>query len=567
MSLNCLNTIITDRLAINIDVTKLGSWNLNTGLTINSLTKWNNSISDDLTLVDYGLTAFDNGRASSLNDGIVITQNDNKLSLHRIGFNNNSGGTYYNGYSITSVTGTSVGKYFSLNGGYLQGFFKLDGYNYELLPPRYNDGITIETLVELLPQSNGIFYYMGVRAEDKYNPFFTGETTYISGTTVKYGGNQTGFTYQYSGITTSEGNYLISDTKKFVTLSAFSQPEYAETFIVDNVEQLENIANNLICFEITSNKNLKYSYVDEFGVINVNESPNTIDRVGWTLISVVFKPYDIISDYNPNRYLCYPRRKGDLMFYINGRLFWKIIDFDEFYFNSINNDSEKQIGVPYNISWGGGSFGLKHSWHYSNISGNTITKDPVKDNLFIERYFDSSFIGNIQKLRIYDIALKSDEILHNATIDARSNVNYGILISKGGRIIRQYENVTYIPQQSSGSDIRKSIRYRNNDGSYKNLYQMIDIKVIIKSRTNPNVELVKFKKISEVGWLQLVYMNDTTYDFIVPNTITSQHPNETLFAEIKFQWQDLFDIDGIADKIFIVNITPANLLDNTVKNY
>ena len=158
-------------------------------------------------------------------------------------------------------------------------------------------------------------------------------------------------------------------------------------------------------------------------------------------------------------------------------------------------------------------------------------------------------------------------MLHNAIIEANSNANYAIQISRGGRIIQQYENITYIPQPTSGSDIRKSIRYRNADGTYKNLYQMLDIKVVVKSRNNPNVELVKFKKVAESGWLSLIYMNDTAYDFIVPDTITALHPNEILFAEIKFQWTDPDDIDNVLDKIFIVDITTTNLLNNTVKNY
>ena len=187
--------------------------------------------------------------------------------------------------------------------------------------------------------------------------------------------------------------------------------------------------------------------------------------------------------------------------------------------------------------------------------------------IFIQKYFNTPYIGNVQKLRMYDIALSPSEILHNAIVEANGNVNYLILISKGGRIINQYENVTYSTQVTSGSDIRKSIRYRNSDGTYKDLYQILDIKVVVKSRSNPNVELVKYKKVAEPGWLALIYTNDTSYDFIVPDTITSQHPNEILFAEIKFQWTDPNDIDGVLDKIFVVNITSNSLLNNTVKNY
>jgi len=813
MNLNCLNNIITDNLAIHIDLTNLNSWNLNSGLTVNSLTKWKNATVDDLKLFDFGLTAFDNGRINKLYSGLTLTQDNNKLALYRIGFNNSSGGTFYTNYTISGVTGSSVGRYFSLFGGYLQGFFKLEDYNYNLFPSRYSNGITIETIIEILPQSEGIFYYMGTRAEDKYNQFFSGETTITDTRNILYGGKSTGYEYQFSGVTTSENNYLDAYSKDIKKLSKFREPENANTIIFDSVQQLNNISNNIISFEITDDKKIKYKYVDSNGNIIQNESPNIINRIGWTIIGIVFKPYEIIDDFK-SLSKCYPKRKGDLIFYINGRKFWKIKDFDEFYFKGLDNDKEKQLGVPYNISWGGGSFGLKNSWHYdfktygiytgqtgttyidnnfiieadpistdcytapisdivlaglslstdsntftykdkcnSNVeypltvmrvkytggtgntyfikynqpisilsnrdyitnlllnnnnffSGGTINKisiliysndininivnsieyiypltneyilslqnsklqpfddkheyeyiknkimyygvtgipvtpenalivgfgnhnqntiitgqngwlpikttfrtdnnigkntaylgilietdgkfntggtlyindfkyiaadiisqDKNKNNLFVEKYFNSSYVGNIQKLRVYDIALQPQEILHNAIIEAKNNTGFGILISKGGRIIQQYEDIPYIPQQSSGSDIRKSIRYRNSDGTYKDLYQMIDIKVIVKSRNNPSIELIKFKKIAISGWTQLIYINDTTYDFIVPNTITAEHPNEILFAEIKFQWADPNDIDNIFDKIFVIDITNNNLLDNTVKNY
>ena len=567
MNLGCLTGIITDNLAVHIDLTDIRSWNLNTDLTLYSLTKWKNAVSDDLNLLDFGLTGFDNGRVNDLNTGITLTRNDTKLKLHRIGYNNDNGGIYYSGYTITPITGTSVGRYFFLSGGCLQGFYKLQDYHFELFPPRYNRGITIETLVEILPQTSGIFFYMGTRAEDKYNPFFSGETAITGTTSTQYGGKSAGNAYRFSGITTSEGNYLVSYDETREKRSAFAVPEDSDIVIFETTEQLNNISNNIIAFEITDEYRLKYRYIDANGNLLQNESPNQINRVGWTIITVVYKPYDIIGNYDELQYLCYPRRTGDLMFYINGRLFWKIVDFDEFYFKSLNTDKEKQLGVPFNITWGGGSFGLKHSWHYNNFDINEIIQDESKSNLFIEKYFDSYYIGNIQKLRLYDVALTSQEILHNASIEGKSNVNYCIFISKGGRIIRQAANVTYTPQVSSGSDIRKSIRYRNADGTYKDMYQMTDVKVVIKSKSNPNVELVKFKKTAESGWLALIYMNDTTYDFIVPNTITTAHPNETLYAEIKFQWVDPLDIDNITDKIFIVNITTTNLLNNTVKNY
>jgi len=100
-------------------------------------------------------------------DGITLTPNDTLFSMYRVGYNDvvnpttgeTSGVTITTTYlpiSATSVTGGSL-NYFELNGGYLQGFFKLNGYNYQLLPFRYINGISLETILYLYSESYGIF--------------------------------------------------------------------------------------------------------------------------------------------------------------------------------------------------------------------------------------------------------------------------------------------------------------------------------------------------------------------------------------------------------------------------
>lgn len=362
MNLECLNNIITDHLAIYIDLTNIKSWNLNSGFTSYSLTKWSGAVSDNINLMDFGLTEFDNGRTNVMWSGITLTPNDTYFSMYRIGRNNvqnpttgeTSGitvNTIYDIYpmSATSITGGSM-NYFDLTGGYLQGFFKLKDYNYELFPARYNNGITIETLLYLHSNSEGIFYMMGVRAEDKYNPYFSGETTtgLTSGTT--------------SGVTTSLGNYLDSIIETQILKKRFNIFEEKITTIFSGASQSDNIKNNAIAFLLTEDKKLAYKYINADGRIVTNSSSAIINRTGYTWVTIVFTPNDIIED--PDLLECAPQRTGKLVFYVNGRAVWIIREFPEFYFHSINNDKEKQIGVPYSISWGGGSFGLENSWHY-----------------------------------------------------------------------------------------------------------------------------------------------------------------------------------------------------------
>jgi hypothetical protein len=817
-NLHCLNDIIYDNLAVNIDLTQFDSWNLNTGLTVSSLTKWSKAISDNINLIDYGLTEFDNGATNVIYSGITISPSDLYFKMNRVGYNyvinpttgQTSGSTVITKYDLYPITATTsnVGNYFNLNGGYLQGFFGLYNYNYKLLPYRFNRGISIETLLYIQPNSQGIFFMMGIRAEDKYNQYFSGETMtgYTTITNIPY----------FSGVTTSENNTFDSYNETEITKKAFSKFEDNQEILYTIPPIINNIKGNVIAFELTSDKKLAYRYVDDNGNLIMNVSQLVLPSSGWALISIVFTPDEIIKDLD--LLSCYKRRTGKLILYVNGRAIWIIKDFPEFYFRNILNNRNLQIGVPYSISWGGGSFGLKNSWHYdyqtyslytnqnntyinnkfiiesdplpppcSPYSGGTIlsgisltldnttfhtvdvcdstirypenvlkitysgstentnnskyfikfnqkiealsnreytinlnmfnagffdayiennfnnkisiivygstdvniineivyyfpisitelinlsdiglfpfpdkqeyeyelngrlyygaTGVPVRYNdlstyinltnnayvtgemewiplmckfktsnnsgkqqlyvgiliesdyginkntpifikdfkytaqdilvqdtnrpTFIEENFDNSFIGGIQKLRIYDCALTSPEILHNALMEAK---NGSINVQNGGRLMTPTTPTptSYIFQYTAGSDIRKSIKYKNADNTYKNLFNIIDIMVIIKSRTNPNTILIKYDKISgstsgTTGWYNLIYVDDYTYDFIIPNTITMVHPNEILFAEIKFQWVDPNDFDNINDVIIITDVTTA-LIDNTIKN-
>ncbi|GAG91410.1 unnamed protein product, partial [marine sediment metagenome] len=72
-------------------------------------------------------------------------------------------------------------------------------------------------------------------------------------------------------------------------------------------------------------------------------------------------------------------------------------------------------------------------WNY--VGSDALSKDSTKDNLLIEQNFDKSFNGGIQKLRLYDMAFNSQQILHNAIIEGNSNSAYNLIIQRGGRII------------------------------------------------------------------------------------------------------------------------------------
>lgn len=379
--LSCLNTIITDNLAVHIDLTNINSWNLNSGFTSVSLTKWNKAISDNIFLYDFGLTGFDNGRVKKMYDTLTILPTDTKLTLYRVGYNTATGGTFYNGYGITGVTGASAttGNYFNVNGGYLQGFFKLKKYKYELLPPRYGSGITVETILRLTPQSfnDGYFLFMGARAEDKYIPSFSGESIQFTATTTADTANSFSLpsvrvtnTLEFSGVTTSEDHFLNQYVDQDILLAGSNTPDLFVTRPVANYDL--GRSGNTIGWFLSTDRRIGYTRINASGITESNVSDRQIPGTGWTIIDIVFKPYEIITDRATLD--CAPSRTGDFTVYVNGRRFWKIENFDEYYFKGFKTQREKQLGVPYNISWGGGTFGLKHSFHYDLHQYNLLNK-------------------------------------------------------------------------------------------------------------------------------------------------------------------------------------------------
>jgi len=427
MNLQCLNNIITNDLAINIDLTNLKSWNLNTGLTTFSLIKWSDAISDNINLIDFGLTGFDNGAKNKMWEGISLTSEDNLFFMNRVGYNTvinpttgeTSGVTVITNFlPISAITSTDTGNYFDLNGGYLQGFFKLENYNYELLPSRYANGITIETLLYLYPESQGIFYMMGARAEDKYNPYFSGET--ITGNTT-------------TGITSSLNNFLDALEPNEVVKKGFILPEEMYETKYLETSPINNIKNNVIAFELTLDKRIGYKYINNDGLVITNTSPSIINpSTGWTIIDIVFLPDNTLTY---NELDCADQRTGKLIIYLNGRAFWIINEFPEFYFKGFSNDKEKQIGVPYSISWGGGSFGLSESWHYDyqnyeiyNGQNSTyinskfiIVADPIPTECYIPPTGDTSLNGFI---------LSADNSTFKYSKICEPNIEYPLTVMK-----------------------------------------------------------------------------------------------------------------------------------------
>jgi hypothetical protein len=129
-------------------------------------------------------------------------------------------------------------------------------------------------------------------------------------------------------------------------------------------------------------------------------------------------------------------RLGNLKFYVNGKLFMVAENFEEIIPRLLNVEKEKQIGVGYNISVGGGTQGLHDNLTFSggcpvDINEIEYQQDPeclttndlthteysgLTTQIRLEEIFGGSLIGDISAFRMYTEPLNASQIKHNFRI-------------------------------------------------------------------------------------------------------------------------------------------------------
>jgi hypothetical protein len=129
-------------------------------------------------------------------------------------------------------------------------------------------------------------------------------------------------------------------------------------------------------------------------------------------------------------------RLGTLKFYVNGRLFMVAEDFEEIIPRLLNAPKERQIGVGYNISVGGGTQGLHDNLTFSGGCPETVDdivyqQDPeclttydldntiysgLTTHIKLEEIFGGSLIGDVSAFRMYSEPLNASQIKHNFRI-------------------------------------------------------------------------------------------------------------------------------------------------------
>jgi hypothetical protein len=431
-------------------------------------------------------------------------------------------------YNIVTKTATTIGQYYELYGGYLQGFYKLYGYDYEVLPERMHKGWTVEMMLkprlvdEYVPSSgqtylnniytenSGTFFFMGARAENKFYHYASGNADTFSGYTRVTSGLTDCLSTCSCGntaITNSDcysiyPSSAITISKNCTTTTVVQEDHNPENDVFSNALSLRfegDPSNPHLCVKFllltgscvttgsceTTGLTFESGYtITEIcstdGIYDVCTTGSTgIEK--WLMLDVVFErnitwdECDLLNmgglgdirqmhytatTYNNSVSLIgppathsgntYPSkvetiqlnrkwldqreyRLGKLKFFVNGKLFMTIENFEEIIPRELNDVKEKQIGVPFNISWGGGTFGLRESLTFSGCSGATgpYIQDPevmcdntlsgtslsgLTTNILLEQNFGGTFMGGISEFRMYVEPLGAAQVQHNYRI-------------------------------------------------------------------------------------------------------------------------------------------------------
>jgi hypothetical protein len=508
------------------------------------------------TICDIGLTGIDNGLVTGMTGQSITVTNglDNTQTFSRNFFdrrfkmfqitgytsppnNRFSGSSAQTLYEMVSYSGNNVGYYVELYGGFYQGFYKLFGYDYDIMPERMNRGWTMEmvlkprlfnvfqnsytstTLNNLYPDNQNIFFFFGTRAENKFyhhasgtplsDSGYTRVTESLSDCLKTCACADTGVTnsrcidvYEPSAVTVTHNvncncgcnNSTITDipdkdplwdgmsnaiaiklcgdpTNPKIGVRVFSfTGDCITTGTTPNTGITYNTGYTITDYCSTDGiydyclSNTAFTYTEHWFLIDVVWERNTwldtcdlyyrgglglitdyvyLDSLANNSVALIEPPItsgdeipvqlDIVK-LNERWLIEKNYRKGKLKIYVNGRLFYTIDDFEEIIPRALDTDKERQIGVPFNISWGGGTLGLHENLTFSACPTGTTNyyiQDPecfpnevlsgtslsgLSTNIFLENNFGGTFDGAISQFRFYVDNLDSSKIRHNFNI-------------------------------------------------------------------------------------------------------------------------------------------------------
>lgn len=194
--------------------------NIVSGILYSTIT-WSGATNNGVEMNDIGFTGMDNGLISFKKDRITneqflellinsrytIESGDTRLFLTPV-----TGNTQMYNYPLYLIENEEE-KYIACKGGFYQGFFKLYGYDYNVLPhnidnewvmhfdvrPRTDYEVDDMLVNYTHPDNDGIFFFMGTRAENKFWPFYKTNSDVIN---------------TFKNVNASSEDYFINNTIK-----------------------------------------------------------------------------------------------------------------------------------------------------------------------------------------------------------------------------------------------------------------------------------------------------------------------------------------------------------------
>lgn len=359
---------------------------------------WEHAVSFSGDVCDIGLTGYDNRFVPNFSGETWNPSGETSFCVKRV-----SGDTFC--YDMNYVEATeSEPKYIQYCGGFHQGFYKLHELDYSVLPPVFYKGWTKEfwikpedcpsgevvqltgesvyysgdteivdvwqidylsggtcasgvTLNDVYPDNKGIFYYWGTRAENKFCLFSP-----------------------LSGLTTCTGNPLAptGEVVEFEPENSFlyynrkiaCEPKPNPT--LEYTDCCGELINNSLAFRITDDGEVgvriltttgecaevdgHIKWVDNPIMEEYYSDEGIVQRDRFNHVAIRFEPYD------KSECLAYRRSYGILSIYVDGFLKLRVANFPEIIPYELNEHKDKQLGVPFNISLGGGTQGLLEAY-------------------------------------------------------------------------------------------------------------------------------------------------------------------------------------------------------------
>lgn len=434
-----------------------------------SETKWENAVNNNVELKNIGLTGIDNGQIVFQKDRIgdseflkIFTESSLLLNDEYFRLNKVSGNSKQYIYPVEKNE-----DFVALKGGFFQGFYKVEGRDYQVLPNDLNSDWIFEivlrkkeydildkTLNKKYPQNKDIFFYIGTRAENKFARYYNGgeevwcdnitENAFPEGfinteSSLKNVDVMTddGFninTYGEFDIKTDNKHIFFNRTKTGFTVDTWDESydvyirdnkrkndnifeiaNRAKTgFTVDDIDEMlesndgydiyQDIKENAFALKINDDGSITYRYA-----ITDCESENKFKIKEETTKEGIINNDEWCTIHV--RFLKLSNNKMKMSLYVNGNLIFVSQEMPLFNFRGLNDVSSKQETVPYNISIGGGTQGLIDGiWKDWYCKHDNIVS-PLVDN------FGGTFIGDIKSFKFYDCFLSYSDINDNVFKD------------------------------------------------------------------------------------------------------------------------------------------------------